>query len=340
MVKQSYSGKSTGKGGLSLWMHNLESTSVIEQYKSSHYSGSAIRVGAGVLAADAYLAAQKSGLRVVSGGCPSVGFAGGFTQGGGQSLLSSRYGMSADNVLEWEVVTAAGDHLVVSPSEHEDLYWALSGGGGGTFGVVLSMTVKAHPDGSVTGAYLSFNSSSVGSDVFWEAVDLFHASLPTIVDAGATAVYQITDGMFVLQALTAPDLTKTKAVELLSPLLAGLNKRQIPFEFVPTVFDNFYDHFDKWWGPLPYGPYVSSPGSNVGNILLAPNILAAWFYAHDWPTYSSLNCHRTTREGQSRIAQYLRGYRFLSRFPSPQRQPILFRCSSKCCFARMAVCPA
>lgn len=58
--------------------------------------------------------------------------------------MSSEYGLGADQVLEWEVVTANGDHIVATPSNNADMYWALSGGGPGTFGVVISMTVRAH----------------------------------------------------------------------------------------------------------------------------------------------------------------------------------------------------
>ena len=82
---------------------------------------------------------------MLGGTCPTVGIAGGYTQGGGHSALSSLYGLSADNVLEWEVVTANGTQLTATSSSNQDLYWALSGGGGCTYGVVMSMTTKLYP---------------------------------------------------------------------------------------------------------------------------------------------------------------------------------------------------
>ena len=88
--------------------------------------------------------------------CPSVGLAGGFTQADGHSTLSSQYGLGADWVFEWKVVTATADHVIATRSKNADLYWALSGGGPGTCGVVISMTVRAHQDGAVGGASLSF----------------------------------------------------------------------------------------------------------------------------------------------------------------------------------------
>lgn len=263
----SYLGRSTGKGGLGLWMQGLKSTRILPQYTSKHYSGAAMVLGAGVLSADAYAEAYKHGLRVVGGGCPSVGIAGGYTQGGGHSFLSSSYGLSADNVLEWEVVTAAGQHITATPTNHADLYWALSGGGGGNYAVVLSMTVRAHTDGPVGGAYLTFDASVMGADKFWACVEIFHALLPSATDAGATALYQIMNGTFVLLTMTAPGLAQTDIVHLLSPLTTALDASKAPYTFVPTVAASFYDHFAPTFGPLPFGPI---PVSDVISSRLIP----------------------------------------------------------------------
>ena len=77
------------------------------------------------------------GLVVVTGECPTVGLAGGYTQGGGHSALSTQFGLGADQTLEFEVVTAAGKVVTASRSENSDLFWALSGGGAGNYGVVF-----------------------------------------------------------------------------------------------------------------------------------------------------------------------------------------------------------
>ncbi|KAH8896878.1 FAD-binding domain-containing protein [Thozetella sp. PMI_491] len=262
-----YLGRSTGKGGLGLWMQHLKYTNIIKTFSSEHYNGPAMEIGAGVLSADAYASAREHGLRVVGGGCPSVGIAGGYSQGGGHSFLTSTYGLSADNVLRWEVVTAAGDHIVATPTEHQDLYWALSGGGGGNYAVVLSMTVKAHQDGPVSGAYMSFNASSVGFDKFWEGVDAFHALLPSVVDAGATALYQIMDGSFVLLTMTAPNLSQGEVLEFLAPLVSKLDNNGVPYVLVPNSFDHFYDQFSAMFAPLPFGPI---PVSDIISSRLIP----------------------------------------------------------------------
>ena len=89
-------------------------------------------------------ATTKHNLYVQGGGCTSVGAAGGFTQGGGFGSFSKKYGTAASNILQVEVVTANGDILIANNCQHTDLFWALRGGGGGTFGVVTKMTLKTY----------------------------------------------------------------------------------------------------------------------------------------------------------------------------------------------------
>ena len=130
-----YNGKSTGSGSLGIWTHHLKNISIVD-YNSTHYTGKAIRLGAGVQGFEAYDAANASGLVVVGGECPTVGLAGGYSQGGGHSALASKYGLGADQTLEFEVVDGTGTFRRANRYENADLYWALSGGGGGTYGVV------------------------------------------------------------------------------------------------------------------------------------------------------------------------------------------------------------
>ncbi|KAI1138398.1 FAD binding domain protein [Hypoxylon sp. FL0543] len=247
-----YLGKSTGKGALGLWTHNLKSIDFLN-YSSSAYTGPAAKMGAGVQAFEMYTAAGAHGLRVVGGTCATVGLAGGFLQGGGHSPLSSTYGMGADQILEWEVVTANGTHLVASPSENEDLYWALSGGGGGTYGVVISVTVKAFKDGIVGGAFLSFDKTGIADEAFWKGVEEFHSALPAIVDSGATIVYSLNNDSFVVVPLTAPGKTEDEVSALLQPFLTKMNDLAVPVTSSVTSYPGFLEHFNQYLGPLPYG---------------------------------------------------------------------------------------
>ncbi|KAI0548720.1 FAD binding domain protein [Xylaria curta] len=263
-----YLAKSTGKGALGIWTHNLKSFSVVN-YTSPGYTGQAVKFGAGIQAFEIYAAAAAEGLRVVGGECSTVGLAGGFLQGGGHSALSSTYGMGSDQVLEWEVVTADGRHLVASPTKNQDLYWALSGGGGGTYAVVVTVTVKAFKDGIVGGAYLEFNKTGASDEAFWKAVEEFHAALPSIVDSGATALYSLENDSFIVNAMTSPGSTAEQMTALLQPFKAKMEALQVPHSVAVTSFPNYYQHFDHYLGPLPYG----SPFINIIDVSIAGRII-------------------------------------------------------------------
>ena len=243
---------------MGLWTHSLRSTQVIKQYKSVYYNGPALKVGAGTLGIEAQQAAHASGLRVVGGSCPSVGIAGGYTQAGGHSVLSSEYGLGADQVLEWEVVTANGERIIATPSNNTDMYWALSGGGPGTFGVVISMTVRAYQDGAVGGATLSFALDGISKDTYWNAVAAWQTQLPALVDGGATAIYIMTSESFSIAPLTAPGKSEAEVDALLQPFTKKLTELNIKYSRNLSSEATFLDHFDKYFGPLPYGGYPTA----------------------------------------------------------------------------------
>lgn len=292
-------GKSTGKGGLTLWTHNLKSKKFIANYSASYYQGPAVKLGAGIEGYEAYAFANSTGHRMVGGTCPTVGVAGGYTQGGGHSMLMNAYGLGADNVLEWEVVTANGTYLTATPTQNSDLYWALSGGGGGTFGVVVSMTSRLHKDSIVGGASLTFNDTKVGNDAFWDAIGAFHALLPGLVDFGNSALYTLAPTEFATVAITMPGAKDLAGINaLMRPFLDDLTKRGIDFQYQPRVFDNYYDHFAYYLGPLPEGNTGFAPftGSRIipREVLLDPKknavAMAAYQNATKAEGYSPFPC--------------------------------------------------
>ena len=223
-----YNGKSTGAGALAVWTHNLKYIEFLD-YHSLNYTGKAIKVGAGVQMFEVYSAADAQGLSVVGGDCQTIGYAGGYVQGGGHSPLASKYGLAADQVLEWEVVDGMGNLLHASISENPDLFWALSGGGGGTFGVVTAMISKAYPNTPVSSANLTFSSSGLSQDQFYHAISIFHQSLPSIVDAGVTGFWLFTNRTFELSPLTAPNISVSQLKKLMLPLTSELIRLNVTY---------------------------------------------------------------------------------------------------------------
>ena len=218
-------------------------------------------MGAGVQAFEAYRDADKVGLAVVGGTCPTVGLAGGYTQGGGHSTLASKYGLSADQALEWEVVDGTGKLLRASRTENSDLFWALSGGGGGTYGVVWSLTSKAHKDIPVSGANITFTNKGISQDTYWDLVAAYHTLLPPLVDAGAMSASQFTNSSFALSS-TAPGISKEQLTKLLQPLFTKLQFLGIEFTSNIVQFPSYLAEYTALQSAVQVG-VVSQLGGRL-----------------------------------------------------------------------------
>jgi len=118
-------------------------TSHLKSKKISKISNT-VRIGSGVNNKELYAFLGKYGYPFPSGTCPTVG-AVGLTQGGGWGHSARMFGLACDSLLEVEIVDANGQLLVVNETCHPDLFWAIRGGGGGNFGVVISLCYRLPP---------------------------------------------------------------------------------------------------------------------------------------------------------------------------------------------------
>ena len=202
-----YNNKATGAGAVAMWMHHMKSMEILDHTNPTH-AEKVLKMKAEIQAVETYQYAHDRGLMIVDSGSPTVDIAEGFTQGGGHGPWSSKFGLAADQTMEWEVVTADGDCLIASPTRNANLYWTLSGGGGGTFAIVVSLTVKAYPDLMNSAANLTFSSVGVSADSFWSVIETFQSSLPSLVDAGAVVVFFLTNESFVLGPLQGSGMSR------------------------------------------------------------------------------------------------------------------------------------
>ncbi|KAI6754910.1 hypothetical protein HG530_012662 [Fusarium avenaceum] len=258
-----YMGKSSGQGSLVMWMHNLKSIHVMDDYTSKTYSGPAVKLGSGVIAGEAYEAVSAAGYRIVAPECGLTGVVGGYTQGGGHSQLTTAYGLAADQVLEWELVTPTGDYVIATPEDHFDLYWALCGGGGGTYGIVLSATVRAYPDGPVAGGTLLVENTN--STAFWEAIGIWFRQAPSFVDETRNNIqFLVTNTRFIVFAFVMPDQQTSAITTLISPFLLELKARGLGYDLETRHATTYVESLVASYGELPYGnlcpnyPIISS----------------------------------------------------------------------------------
>ena len=141
----SSAGHGTTNGGIQLDLAGLRALDIDVEDRSAW-------VGPGLTAAEYTVAAGAHGLATGFGDAGSVGI-GGITLGGGVGFLVRRYGLTIDDLLAADIVTADGRLLRVDAENEPDLFWAIRGGGG-NFGVATRLRFRLHPVGTVTGGML------------------------------------------------------------------------------------------------------------------------------------------------------------------------------------------
>ncbi|TVY64202.1 FAD-linked oxidoreductase patO, partial [Lachnellula suecica] len=295
-----YLGRSTSPNSVSIWTHHLKGISISSSFRPRGCNISidvpALTAGGGNQMGEANLAASNEGLYILSGGSVSVSF-GGYITGGGHSALTSTYGMAADSVLELEIVSPTGDFLTLNECQNQDLFWAVRGvctiqifhpvlcerkrieatnelvskGGGSTFGVITSVTVRAWPEFKFLTTAVTFG-TVVGNPNFYPALTYFFSQFPHLSSLGITSYngviinsstagnasnfpglpstngtdYSSFQGIFMLPVLSAQNTTSSLS-DALKPLLAKISSKY-PEQFIVNISNvttspTFYD----WW---------------------------------------------------------------------------------------------
>lgn len=135
-----------------------------------------------------------------------------------------------DNVVEISIVTADGEHIIANPYQHQDLFWALRGGGGGTWGVITSVTYQTHPSTPLIVAYFLSsidvkmdNATTTPSPVLKKLFTEFVRMTPAMTDGGWSGYADIVPSETPQAALTlrvayiAQNVSWEKADETMLP---------------------------------------------------------------------------------------------------------------------------
>ncbi|KAH7150198.1 hypothetical protein B0J13DRAFT_285323 [Dactylonectria estremocensis] len=242
-------GKSTGAGALNIWTHNLKNLEFLQDYQSAgEYKGPAFKIGAGIQVVELYEAANKEGYTAVGGECRTVGVAGGYTAMGGHSPMSPLAGLGSDQVLSLEIVTPDGRLVTADEKHNSELFWAVRGGGGATFGVVISFTVRVWPKMTFSGVTWSLATAeaNVSKEIFWKGMRTYWAKFPEYNDNNTYGYSVLFNGgndtySWSMLPWLVPGMELPEFKSMVNPLLEEWES--IGFNIKPEFFthDNFYD---------------------------------------------------------------------------------------------------
>ena len=244
-----YLGRSCAPDSLLVWTHPMRKVTMEEAFvpqgappgTEAQY---AMTVEAGARWLEAYEAATKAGRYVQGGGCTSVGACGGFTFGSGFGSFSKRYGTGSAGILEVEVILADGSIVVANRYQNRDLFYAMRGGGGGTFGIASKVTLLTHPIpdtlGIVTG-YVQAKSDAA----YRELIESFLRLYPEKLDNPhwGESVHFGSDNRLGFR-LVFLDLPEKEGMGSLEPFLAPMRERPEDFDVQPQV--QFLPFRDLW----------------------------------------------------------------------------------------------
>lgn len=234
-------GHAVSEGGVMLDLACMRSVIVNPSRRTAWVQG-------GALWSDVDRATAEHGLATTGGVISSTGVAG-LTLGGGIGWLVGKHGMTIDNLLEVDLVTADCEFLTVNETNHPDLFWALRGGGG-NFGVATGFTFKLHPQGDVLAGFIAYPVEKAAEVLafyreFAESAPdqlTIYALLTTDAESGAR--------LAVMGFCWPGDLSEGEAViaplrQFGSPLMEMIG--QMPYTEWQAAFDSEYPHGRRYY---------------------------------------------------------------------------------------------
>jgi len=213
--------------------------------------------------------------------------------------------MGADHVLSFSVVLPSGEFVTASPTSYPDIFFALRGGGGSTFGIVTSLIVKAYPDIPVTTTtFMLSPSATIPIDNFWAGLRIYFNYFIPHSDAGIYTYLKVFPGPIALfQPVFAPNLTIAQTKALLDPFIADLAKLNISINPEYTYHPNF---LSAWT--------VRFPQEGVGGFQLVGSRL---FPRSSWLNKTSLDATFAEWRKSSEVGHFTINFNFAPRYAGP-----------------------
>ncbi|KAI0124716.1 hypothetical protein BJ170DRAFT_473279 [Xylariales sp. AK1849] len=257
-----YQGRSTAPGALTIWIHDMQGSQTHTSFQPKGCTfaieKNAVTVAGGTQMITLYEGLDEINQTIVGGGGKTVAV-GGFITGGGHSILAPRYGLAADQVLQMEVVTPLGRIITANECQNQDLFWAMRGGGGSTFGVATSITMATHPSPQLVSLDMSLATFETNASWFWDMVgyllsqfsyldsqgvsgyNFVSANVSNPFDGGATHVSKFSSAVVIQDT---QDLTEMESIW--APILDHVNKTWPQAIVLPNV--TAYRSFLEWYG--------------------------------------------------------------------------------------------
>jgi len=238
-------------------------------------TGAYMKAGAGVQMLEAYDETAKINHTLIGGNGRTVAL-GGYLTGGGHSILSPAYGLAADHVLEMEVVTPAGEIVTANECQNTDLFWAIRGGGGGTFGVLTKVTVSILPSPKLIGMEFLILTPAENKGAF-DAITYLVSNFPTLADKGVSGYPVIMNSVprlvptadgknftfapisGIMGNLIMLHTSNTSQIEdVLSPIFTHMKNTwfNITIATNTTAYPNFNSWYHEHFDPSPVGTEI------------------------------------------------------------------------------------
>lgn len=202
------------------------------------------RVSAGTVNEVFFAQADKSGLMTLGAQHGGVSVVGGWMQAGGHNPFVNKLGMQVDNVMEIEVVTADGKFQKVNEASNPELFWALRGGGGGTFGIVTGATIRVFETFPIVVSRFFVNSTEDG---IWNAHAHFLQQGARLRDQFGLQgyFYMYEHGFQSVLHMPMEHATLENAKKVTEPLMAEMEKLANAKHIEPKYYE--YKTYKNWY---------------------------------------------------------------------------------------------